>query len=216
MLVAVIFLGGCAGDRVATRGTTARDFDLHDGYIWSTSTPTVTEGHGKPVPDGELRERVRAGLEAELRAAGLAPITSREAPLAVSAVLLLGERVTAQDPYYSNHVAARREVGTLVVEFRAGEGGRLIWRGASQAELRVVARGSGITSLDWTETGEQAHWPLERMIEEVVIRSGLRDSGLEGDRGRRPLSRESRRSLFRQLDESFPEPQVEIERRPEP
>jgi Domain of unknown function (DUF4136) len=178
-----------------------------DTFAWD-DRPAARED-GKPVLDEAVSAAVKKQVEAELLELGIYPAERKDASLLVSQALSVRTRQRSKDPYFTFYVAERWEEGLLTLEFRDARERSLVWRGRGRSELRVTARGNGVTSIRYTDTDEERKWPVAEMIDSILDQSGLRGAVAArkaGTVGPPPfLRKNAKRSLYRRIYDTVPD-----------
>lgn len=119
----------------------------------------------------ELEERIQAAVDEQMSAIGLTRVAREEARLLVAFDTLVEVETRYIDPFERAFYSHEKvEEGTLVLEMIDSTDDDVVWSGTAHSQLRVVARGSGVTSIQYEPTDEKPKWEVEEKVRRLLKR----------------------------------------------
>ena len=159
-LIAISALSAC-GPKVHVRTDVAPGIDLERYGTYAFLD--ATDGRSS------LDTRVEDAVSRRLDALGLSRVPLDGANLAVSYDRLIEIETRYLDAFARTFYSHERfENGTLLIELVDRATAEVVWSASAQSELRVVARGYGVSAIRFEPTEELPEWKIEDKVNRMM------------------------------------------------
>ena len=168
-LLPVVGFAACSGVQVVSETVEPSAFDGVETYAW-TSRRAPQDVAGRPTFEPELAGAAQERIDAALSERGWRKVREARADVLLVEHFFVETVERQLDPYFNYYSVQVDEVGRFALEVLDPGTDERVWIAIAESRLRTVGRGVGLDSVQWTESGEEPDWKLEKKVDSVLGR----------------------------------------------